>query len=71
MVGFMEAEENWKTKILIVGAIIGAITGMGAAYLLVQRAERRGEHLKLGTGEGIKLGMGVLGLLRQVGELGE
>ena len=66
----MEAEANWKTRILIVGAIIGAVTGMGAAYLLVQRAERRGEQLKLGTGEGIKLGMGVLGLLRQVGELG-
>jgi hypothetical protein len=67
----MDEDPNWKTKIFLFGGIIGALTGLGAAYLLVQQAERQGEQPRIGTGEGIKLGMGVLGLLRRVGELGQ
>jgi hypothetical protein len=66
----METESNWKSKTLIVGALIGAVSGLGAAYMLIQRAERRGAVPKLGAGEGLKIGLWVLGLLRQVGELG-
>lgn len=66
----MEPESNWKSKTLIVGALIGAISGLGAAYMLIQRAERRGAVPSLGAGEGLKIGLWVLGLLRQVGELG-
>lgn len=67
----MDANGNWKTKTLLLGGVVGALTGLGAAYLLIQRAEDRGEQPKLGTGEGVKLGLWILGLLRQVGELGE
>ncbi|OGO21289.1 MAG: hypothetical protein A2Z14_14480 [Chloroflexi bacterium RBG_16_48_8] len=67
----MEEDTRWKTKTLILGGLIGAILGMGTAYLLAQRAEREGETLKLGTGEGIRLGMLALGLLRQVARLGD
>jgi hypothetical protein len=66
----METGSDWKSKTLIVGAVLGALSGLGAAYLLVQRAERRGEAPQLGAREGIKIGLWVLGLLRQVGELG-
>jgi hypothetical protein len=67
----MEQDTQWKTKALIVGGLIGALLGMGTAYLLTERAEREGETLKLGTGEGIRLGMLALGMLRQVASLGE
>jgi hypothetical protein len=67
----MDADPNWKTKILLFGSIVGALTGLGAAYLLIQQAERQGEQPKIGTGEGLRLGMGVLGLLKRVGELGQ
>jgi hypothetical protein len=40
------------------------------AYLMVQRAKERQERLQIGPGEGIRLGMMLLGLLRSVGELG-
>lgn len=67
----MDVDPNWKTKTLLFGSIIGALTGLGAAYLLIQQAERQGEQPKIGTGEGLRLGMGVLGLLKRVGELGQ
>jgi hypothetical protein len=62
--------ENWKPKFLILGAVIGALTGLGAAFLMVQRAEKQGIKPAFSTKEGVSLGMLVLGLLRQVSQLG-
>jgi nitrate reductase gamma subunit len=65
------ASESWKTQALLAGAVIGALVGVGAAYLLTQRAERNQESLKISAGDGVKLGVLVFGLLRQVAQLGE
>ena len=67
----METNENWKAQTLLIGAAVGALTGLGAAYLLVQRAEKTEEAAQLSAGEGIKLGLLLLGVLRQVAQLGE
>jgi hypothetical protein len=66
----MEEDRSWKTRTILIGAVVGAITGVGIAFALVQRAEQQGETVKLNSGEGIRLGMGVLGLLRQIGQIG-
>jgi nitrate reductase gamma subunit len=62
----MNEDANWKTRTIILGGLIGALTGLGMAILLVRRAEQQGEKPKLGTGEGMKIGMTLLGLLRQI-----
>lgn len=62
-------DSNWKTRILIIGAIVGALTGIGTAYLLIQRADEEG--LNLSPGEGVKLGVSVFGFLRQITNLGD
>jgi hypothetical protein len=64
-------EKNRKTRILFIGAFLGAMVGVSAAYLLIQRAEKENSPLQVGMGEGIKLGTLVLGLLRQVAQLTE
>ena len=64
-------DNTWKVKTLVIGAALGALTGLGAAYLLTKRAERRGEKLSLSTGKGVKLGMLIAGLLRSILSLGE
>ncbi len=66
----MEEDRSWKSRTLLIGAVIGALTGLGVAFALVQRAEQEGEKVKLNTGEGIRLGMGFLALLRQIGQIG-
>lgn len=57
------------TRMVLIGGLIGAVTGMGLAYLLAQRAERQGGEVKLGAGESLRLGLLVLGMLRQVADL--
>jgi len=66
-----EQDESWRTKTLVGGVVLGALVGLGAAYLLLQRAERENQELHMSAGEGVKLGVLVFGLLRQVAQLGE
>ena len=60
-----------KNRTLIVGALVGAMTGLIAATLLNRRAEEEGTELSLTTGEGMKLGVMIIGLLRAIASLGE
>lgn len=60
---------NWKAKAIAIGALIGAVTGAATAMFLVRRSETRGETLSVTTGEGLRLGMLVAGLLREVAGL--
>jgi hypothetical protein len=62
------SQGNWKFKIMAIGAALGALTGLGAAYIIVQRAEQQENRPKLTAGEGVKLGLGVLGLLRLISD---
>jgi hypothetical protein len=66
----MERDPNWKGRVILAGGLFGALFGVGMAYLLTQRAERQGGQLRLGAGEGIRLGLLMLGLLKQVSDLG-
>jgi hypothetical protein len=67
----MNSNSPARGKALLIGGALGALTGAGVAYLLLQRAEKDHGELKISTGEGVRLGLLVLGLLRQVLELGE
>ena len=58
-------------KILLFGALIGAATGVVAAMILQRRAEKTGTVISLSTGEGIQLGVMIMGLLRAIAALGE
>lgn len=58
-----------KGRTLLMGGLIGAVTGMGVAFLIAQRAERQGGEVSLSPGEGLRLGLLVLGMLRQVADL--
>lgn len=61
-----KVENSMKPKVLAIGAVVGALTGLGTAYLLTKNAEKDGEELSINTGQGLKLGLLILGTLRQV-----
>ena len=56
---------------LLLGALIGAFTGLIAAMLLERRAENNERETAITAGEGLKLGVLVLGLLRAISSLGD
>jgi hypothetical protein len=66
-----DVDTSWISQVLAIGGVVGALTGLAAAYLLVQRAKKKGERPTLELGEGIKLGVFVFGLLRNVALLGD
>jgi hypothetical protein len=66
-----EPNESWKSKTLLIGAALGALVGVGGAYLLIQNADKRGEQVEVTSKSGLKLGLILLGLLRQVAQLEE
>lgn len=59
-----------RKDVLIIGALVGAVAGVIAAVILVQRAEESQQKPKLSAGDGVKVGMGVLGLLKLVSDIG-
>lgn len=67
----MEEIRSWKVKTLILGTILGALTGLGTAYLLTRRAEREGKPLSITSSQGIRLGVLLLGFIRQLLTLDE
>jgi len=67
----IDHDDSWKVKTLLLGAVLGAVTGLSAAYLLTKRAEQQGEALSISSGQGLKLGVLVAGLLRSILTLGE
>ena len=60
-----------KSKTLIMGALIGAVTGLLAALLLQRSAEKNERETAITTGEGLKIGALVFGLLRAIASLGD
>jgi hypothetical protein len=60
-----------QNRTLLLGALIGAFTGLIAAVLLTRRAEQTGSEVSLTAGDGMKLGMLVFGLLRAISSLGD
>jgi gas vesicle protein len=60
-----------NNKVLLFGALIGAVTGLVAAMMIRRRAEKTGTEITLSTGEGIQLGVMIMGLLRAISALGD
>jgi len=58
-----------QSKVILGGALIGALTGLVAALLLTRRAEKNNSETAITSGEGMKLGVLIFGLLRAIASL--
>lgn len=66
----VETNNNWKPKVLIIGAALGALVGLGTAYLLARTAEENHDGPpKIKTGDAIKIGVNVIGVVRGIAAL--
>ncbi len=67
----MELNNSWKTKTYIIGAVAGALLGLGTAFLLARSSdERSGGPPEVTTLDALKVGVAVIGLVRGIASLG-
>ncbi len=65
---------DWKMRTTLIGSALGAIAGVAAALVFIRRSEETGEPPSLHkTDPGLILAAGVtlLGLLRQIADMGD
>jgi hypothetical protein len=65
---------DWKMRTTLIGSALGALAGVAAAMMFIRRSEDSGEPPSLRkTDPGLVLATGVtlLGLLRQIADLGD
>lgn len=67
----MEMNKDWQKKVFIVGGLVGLVSGLFAAYLLVQRNNEKLSAPDITAGDGVKVGLGVLGVLKLIADMGE
>ena len=62
---------TWKNKALLIGVLIGAVTGLGAALLYIRSVEDTGSETphKVRTGDAIMLSISLANIIRQVSKL--
>ena len=66
-----KTDNSWKLQTLVVGGVLGALVGVGAAFLMANRAEQKGTTLAITPGKGVQLGVMIAGLFRSLLSLGE
>jgi hypothetical protein len=62
---------DWRGKAFIVGGVLGALLGLGAAYIYINAAEQSGETPEVSPGTAVTIGLSLLALLRQVAVIAE
>ena len=67
----MQETSDWKSKFLIVGALVGLVSGLLAAFVIIQRAEQKQIRPSINAGDGVKVGLGVLGVLKLISDIGD
>ena len=59
-----------RTRTIVLGVVMGAVTGLIAALLIDRRTSKDGTA-GITAGEGLQLGVMVIGLLRAISSLGD
>lgn len=67
-----QLNSKWKTNIMIVGTVGGALIGAGTAYLLARSAEsNRGGPPEISTKDLLSTGIAIIGVIRGIAALGD
>lgn len=65
-------DSNWRGRAYLMGGLVGAVLGLGAAYIYVNAAEKSGEAKpELPPSEAVGIGLALLAVLRQIATMYE
>jgi Co/Zn/Cd efflux system component len=62
---------DWRTKAFLIGGAVGALLGLGAAYIYVNSVEKEGAPPEIQPTEAVGIGLALLAVLRQIATLHE
>jgi hypothetical protein len=62
---------NWRNKTILIGAVAGLLVGLAGAYIVIQRSEDLNNLPVVSPGDGVKIGLGLLGVLRLVADIAD
>lgn len=66
----MPEDKKWKTMVFAIGGAAGLLIGLAAAFLFIRTREQSEGEYKITSGQGLKIGMNVVSLLRMITEGG-
>lgn len=64
-------DSTWRNRALVIGGLVGALFGLGAAYIYVNSVEKSGKQPEVQASEAVGIGLAILALLRQIATLHE
>ncbi len=68
----MSENNSQKNLAYIIGGAAGLLAGLAATYLLIKNQENNPEKKAIITSkDGLKIGVGLAGLLKQIADLGK
>ena len=62
---------DWRNRTFAIGGVVGLLLGLAAAYIVIQRSEAENTLPSISPGDGLKVGLGVLGVLRLISDIGD
>jgi hypothetical protein len=62
---------NWRARALLIGALVGGLFGVGAAYIYVNSVQKTGKQPEVQASEAVGIGLALMALLRQIATLHE
>ena len=67
-----EQRDNWKTKILVGGGVLGIALGLGTAFFLIRTADESDQDgaPKIEMSDVLKISFGLISLIRGIADLG-
>lgn len=67
----MSENKNWKTITWIAGGAIGLLVGLVSAHLIIKNQEENAGDSSITPKDGLKIGVGLAALLKQISEIGK
>lgn len=62
-----EENGNWKIKMLAIGGALGALVGVGTAYLMARNVEeKQSGPPKIKTSDALRISVSAIGLIRGI-----
>ncbi len=62
---------NWRARAYLMGGLVGAMLGLGVAYIYVNAAEKSGDTPQLPPSEAVGIGLALLAVMRQIATMYE